>query len=823
MSDTHLKTCSAVIIERSPALQQPLIQASTWPRASETSPAETFLTCAKAVAPMPSRRVELHSTSPQNSFLCQDARYPFQHLTPPRPVRTSFAGLGTSVHWRGPGLSLFRMNPAAKCDIQDFLLGACAAQDKEHSEVSQPTGTKTIYIVEADSAGESQEALCEPTNSETLKGICNFPVEGHHADQPSQLVEHPVTMLDDMPQWLSRSQGVKEEETSLAGYEFDIDSDSDEREDLDTPSPPPPHIPTLESISEVDEDIESNDGFVNVIDDEPPMYCRNPHSADHPHCHGRIVDHQFGYNAMDAELDFQERFVLTHGSVHSVSRYRDWQYLKWECGQSTVHGRSSLRVEVQVDDDQNLEDENDQNYELEVEDDQSPGDRLVCLIEEKYGPLTRHGLLSTVPARSETQCSEECIFKIEKFLHAEPQDDLWLTNGTFINENEERVSEPSMVFVGLGDDAEPTPPVTPSSNYTTPSMTEEALLKILNTPHDEFIEHCVQRHQARRQQAVSVRQPRSDATFVVVDNTTRAFEEVDKVATEGPLSPSDTTDNAAESTESPVEAAASLACPSGFSPQATLSECDSHPASVLSTRSSRDSITAEVSFSSERTSVTTKSSNESLKSDRQRLIDTLDVQVKSHGVFCKVDSDEKRIASMPILSLSTSDICDKATDVSALVHDSSLKYTIATSSESTCTEIATQNHLTRVVEVQTLLPSATEQAAAMSTYASTNDCINVSTPSAEREQHTFDDVRYDLPKQQPSSPVLDDAQRSNTRQRWSSKMKCAVKKGVHAMSNATKQGARRAVHSSKKLGKTVRCIVPVARSARNPYETVLLN
>ncbi|KAF9694389.1 hypothetical protein EKO04_007620 [Ascochyta lentis] len=131
----------------------------------------------------------------------------------------------------------------------------------------------------------------------------------------------------------------------LADQELDSDSD----EDFAGP-PSPPYTPDLDAITEDDET--SNDGFVDIVDYEVPKYCHDPHFSGHPECHKRHISDTHGFIASDAAEDFQLRFAATHNGGDSIARYRNWRRLKLEYGETVVHGRSSLRNEVIVEEEE---------------------------------------------------------------------------------------------------------------------------------------------------------------------------------------------------------------------------------------------------------------------------------------------------------------------------------------------------------------------------------------------------------------------------------------------------------------------------------------
>jgi hypothetical protein len=114
---------------------------------------------------------------------------------------------------------------------------------------------------------------------------------------------------------------ANEEGFPLADRELDSDSDDSAGSEV-----PLLYTQSLDAIAE--EDVDANDGFAKVVDYETPKYCCDPNSSIHPDCHGCHKTHSYAHNVVDAELDFQERFVFTHNGGDSIAHYRNWRILK---------------------------------------------------------------------------------------------------------------------------------------------------------------------------------------------------------------------------------------------------------------------------------------------------------------------------------------------------------------------------------------------------------------------------------------------------------------------------------------------------------------
>lgn len=134
-------------------------------------------------------------------------------------------------------------------------------------------------------------------------------------------------------------------EEGLPHADRELDTDDEENDISDRSSIP--YTSNLEAIAEDNED--STDGFPDVADCIALKYCRDLKFPGHPNCLGRHKIDSFGFGAVDAKLDFQERFDLIHNGGDSPAHYYNWCTLKWNHGESMVHGQSSLCYEVLVE------------------------------------------------------------------------------------------------------------------------------------------------------------------------------------------------------------------------------------------------------------------------------------------------------------------------------------------------------------------------------------------------------------------------------------------------------------------------------------------
>jgi hypothetical protein len=431
-----------------------------------------------AKKPKASRLVSLERT-----FLCQDKNYPRTRPKLPRPIQKAYASSDSSVHWRGDDRALFKLDPAAKYNIRDYLLEQCKAQRQTTNELTKPTGTKVVFVLRFNNDDREQEALCMQTNAATLHGIYNFRnVHSCIKKAPAARKMSMSNAKNMAPRRLPRSEGTtsltrlmasaNEEGFPLPDRELDSESDEDQDE-----AAPPPYTTALDAITEGDEDEEADVGFVNVVDIGAPKYCHDPDSANHPECHGRYKADAYAHNVVDAELDFQERFVSAHSGHDSAAYYRNWLCLKHDHGETLVHRQSSLRNPVASPEEE--EEESDGDVELD-----DGTEQLLRLVANKYGPLTLEGQKAK-PAGPTTSCFEECIAKVNEYLYRDPEDDPWLSGQPLDNEDDV-VSEPSTLFEGIADlsndeasaSTAPAPaPGNPKSSNV-PVMNEEDLEKV---------------------------------------------------------------------------------------------------------------------------------------------------------------------------------------------------------------------------------------------------------------------------------------------------------------------------------------------------------
>ena len=466
--------------------------------------------------------------SPERTFLCYDKNYPRTRPKPLQPIQKVYVSSGPSVHWRGDDRALFELDPVAKYNIRDYLLGQCKALRQTTNELTKPTGTKIVFILQFNVDDAEQEALCVQTNAATFNGIYNFR-DVHPSNKKAPTARKmSTTSAKNVPlRRLPRSRGTtsltrlmasaNEEGFPLPDRELDSDSDQDQDE-----TTPPPYTTALDVITEGDEDEEG--GFVDVGDLDVPKYC-DPDSANHPECHGRYKAVSYAHNVVDAELDFQERFVTAHSDHDSAAYYRNWRVLKHDYGETMVHGQSLLRKPVTSTG--GYSEKSDSDGELD-----DGTEQLLRLIDKKYGPLTLEGQKAK-PAEPATKGPEKCIAKVNEYLDRDPDDDPQHLGQLFDFENEDAVSQPETLFGGvddLNDDEDITAPAsTPTSaqprSSNAPVMTEEELEKVssiccfgkmsytdcaqlINMPHEGFVNSYMQRHGTMRIDATRAKQVR---------------------------------------------------------------------------------------------------------------------------------------------------------------------------------------------------------------------------------------------------------------------------------------------------------------------------
>lgn len=770
------------------------------------------------------------------------------------------------------------------------------------NELTKPTGTKAVFVLQLHDVERGQEALCMQTNATTFYGIYNFRnVEHTHiiTKYSDPLVLPIDSMKNAAARRLPRSRGTtsfarlmasaNDEGFPLADHE--LDSDSDDSDEKDNPALPP-YTTALDLITEGDEDEEADDGFVDVVNLGGTKYCRDPHSADHPECHGRFKCESYAHNAVDAELDFQERFVTAHNGRDSIAYYRNWRTLKLDHGEALVHGQSSLRNAVATPG----EDEDDDELD-------DPTEQLLRLIAAKYGPLTSEGQ-KPKPAESERRCSEECNFKVDKYLDHDSKNDPWLSGQPLADETEELFSEPSTLFEGVADfiDDEaltPAPTTTVSQSRVVPSTFEEELekvvssvliilihtdhLQLLNIPHEDFVNHYVQRQKELREKAARAKQVRlelegtavtveainqaPDATVdtvpeavvlpeLIITFATPASSPIKEVA---PL-PAPTVvdhetivhfptgavptilDHVSENMESPhscnVTDPVSAARPHGVVAPRVLPVCISHksapfeasvrPASASSSCSTRDGSLLFASVFSRQASVTTKPSNESFGSDHLRPVDALDIQVDAELAYTTVSHHERSV-SMSVLTFPAPDTTEASVDVSEPNRGAHARSTYIVPSTPVRVISARNKCLTPIIEAQTPLSSSPILQATINPSTIMDDQPEAFSTTFKYQQpnvHISSEAirlsredEHPLVQPTPASLFTDDSSFTTHRQR-SNKLATGIKYRAHAVASATKRFTRRALRSVKKLRTTARYFAPVTFGSRNPYETV---
>lgn len=200
-----------------------------------------------------------------------------------------------------------------------------------------------------------QEALCVPTKLciPAIVYMLKAVEKVEDTIKPTSLhMSATYNMQNEGTRKLARKQGTPSfahkmasaNEEGIPLNDRELDSDSDDSEDDSQRPAELPYNRTLNTITEDDE--APNTGFTDAIPYKPPKRCRDPHFAGHPICHGRQKTTSHCSNGGDAREDLQLRFAALHDGGDSVAYYRDWRILKWEHGQTMVHGQSTLRNEV---------------------------------------------------------------------------------------------------------------------------------------------------------------------------------------------------------------------------------------------------------------------------------------------------------------------------------------------------------------------------------------------------------------------------------------------------------------------------------------------
>ncbi|KAF3044115.1 hypothetical protein E8E12_009868 [Didymella heteroderae] len=825
--------------------------------------------------------------SPERTFLCQDKKYPRTLPKPPLPSQKTHATSTLAVHWRGDDRELFRLDPAAKYNIRDYLLEQCKARTQTTNELTKPTGTKVVFVLRFNDDDMEQEALCVETNATTLYGIYN--IRNAHSSTKEAPVSRKMSRSsakDVGPRRLPRSRGITslarlmasaiEEDFPLPDRELDSDSDGDQDE-----SAPLLHTAALDTITEGNEDEEMNNAFVDVVDLGAPEYRRDPGSANHPEGYGRFKDDSHTHNVVDAELDFQERFTTNHNGRDSAAYYRKWRTLKHDHAETMVPGQSSLRNPVGRTEEE--EDEGASDDELN-----DPTEQLLRLIAKKYGPLTLEGQ-KMKPAEADTNCSEQCSAKVTDYFDRDPYDDPWLSGQPFDDENEGAVSEPSTMFEGVADfsddDATVSAAVTAKAQTDSDSVvSEEALEKLLNTSHEDFVNGYVRRYEVMRKKAAHSKQVRNNAarptvplgaseeapvvTYVtvavagqvvvlpelvvtaatpasspikdvihspdlltesetVVPNTPDASHGVyDAVSAEHIESAAPYNGPAQAPAVVPDEAIASQALPVIVSHSTAVVEPHSRPARVSSFCSSRDGSSLPASVFSRQTSVATKPSNESFRCGHMSLVDTLDLQIDAKPAP-KTVSHHERSVSMPVLSSSASDISGTSINVSEQNHSALAQSLYFRPSTPIRASSGTNKYLTPIVEVQTSLSFTVPPTTILhSSTVMDNTDEDFSTPEfhCPLPKIRVSSKATRVPRGEPAQPmpasVFTDDSSFTDRRPRSDKFAAGIKDRFQNVASTTKQATQRALRSMKKMRAAAHYLVPAAFGSRNPFETV---
>lgn len=759
----------------------------------------------------------------------------------------TFTLADTSAHWRGSEFALFKLSKTAKCDIQDYILSRCEARNKDTNELTKPTGTKFVYILQLDDAGNmEQEALCVPTNPMTLASVYKFrnlPENGNNVEELTLPTATTTKMQIATPRRLPRSRGTKsfaslianakDEEFPLMDHELEITSDEID----DAQISPLAFSQTLGAIAEEPE--VSYAAFVDVENYTPPRYCRDPHFTGHLECLGREKTDSYCSNAVDAELDLRQRFAMVHNGGDSPAQRRDWRILKWDYGQTMVHGQSSLRIEFPVDD--TLESTDEDPIE-ELEDTSA---RFIQRLEAKYGPLTIANYVGSVqPQQGEVKCTEECMFKIDKFLEAHIERIPGYPEYASAND---LGSAPSSLFDGIDDfsDDGKFAPV-PVSPYTGPHFPEEELLKvsmkvffhnaisdprqILNTPHEEFIEHYVQRQQelkdrtARVKRSLFAKSGSAPEAAVSTPITPQTSEHADvKQAESADLLAATVSESA------PVNSAALYFVPAVPVMEPAIIEVSLRPVSALTSRSSRDETSIITSVFSKRTSVTTKPSDDSVGSAYPRLLDALDLETEvslPSAAFATTIND-RRVVSMPILTSSVQ--CEQIPAHLPLA----VVATTHPADDNPATPIR-RDHLGQKC-LSPILEVHTPQQLSPQLFLDPHESIILDDRADARQLPTEvqlqaigawveavlqSQAQMAVVDTQEYLPLFDNMRANDPRRHWKARAKISIRSRARTASEVTKKAAIRVVRSAKKLGRTFRCFAPVVVGARDSREAV---
>lgn len=447
-----------------------------------------------ASPPSPVIEMQSHSAA-EHSFLHPDPHYPLAY--------TSNANV-----WRGDADTLFRMSRRTKRDIQDYILGACASRNKDYNARTKPTGSKFIYVLDLNNSEEEQTALWVLPNATTFTDthdVNGVQSQNHFNEQTASCSASTNSMTDNPSPGTLRRRGSTVSFTKMLASanehsfphddrELDSDSDSDSDSDDVFSSPTlPRRTKFMAAIAEAsDEEEEAATSFPIAIH-VPSRYCRDPYFTGHPTCHHRARDFSYAHPASDAGIDLQERFMLKHDGEASPAHYLNWRVLKWDYGQTMVHGPSLLRWKAPTP------------------------------VNSPAKQLTLRGHASRAPTRRGDRGSDEGAFKADRYIEEVANVGVWLAD---VDESEEPLSETSTLseeVVGTGRETEAEIAGGDSPTRVVRTLPEEELLKvncsaplslndadtaqILNTSHEEFVERCenVQRRQkaARRQSSVA--------------------------------------------------------------------------------------------------------------------------------------------------------------------------------------------------------------------------------------------------------------------------------------------------------------------------------
>lgn len=642
--------------------------------------------------------------------------------------------------------------------------------------MTKPSGSREVFIItleDANTEGEGQETLCGSGGMGMgIYGVCRlgpFP--------RLSMATNEMTMNSNTCR-LPRSRGMtsfarvmasaKSDGFPLVDREFDSDSDTD----TDTDEEPEHHHTSsgparLEVIPEADEGEEPS----IIADYTAPRLCHDPYSTAHPICLCRTESASQAHAVADAQLDFRYRFATTHEGEDSAAHYHNWRALKWEFGESFVYGGSGLSTEVIVDDGEGVIQGGHEGK----------GEKLLRMIEKKYGSLTLQGQQGEREAIGMGMGSEEAEWKerVEKFLE----------DGVEGDADEGLVSEPSTLFEGvedLEDGTEAGMMKVPSRSGAVISMSEEVFLKvsclslldstyadsmqILNMSHDEFVEHYIQRQQARIAQAALVNQNVNDSepSGDIADAHESSVNAIEQSLVEA----------ASEPTNLPALPAYQTALSMVTRPENALS-------SHLPSHTSSDSLFAQPSIFSNNPSVTTKPSNESFLPDYPQIVKMLDSEAdvdmqQSSG------AEDEREASMSSPMLLTSKFDATTPSVSAL--------------EERIQAHQADSTPTKATGCKTQVGSARDgDGARDDPWADVCDLTNGQTPSQ---------------KQQPAQNALvpDDARRISTLYSWRMKAVARAKRKLSAVCGATKS---RVLRSAKKLGAAMRSLAPESEGDRS--------